>query len=78
MKSRELCATRSSPRGRKIRLELIMRWQATDGDCRVETTTEKLAQRLGRSIRKARGGKLQYKWGHNNKFARVVCEQVTE
>lgn len=59
-------------------LERIMRLQATDGDWRVETTTEKLAQRLGRSIRKARGGKLQYKWGHNNKFARVVWEQVTE
>lgn len=59
-------------------LERIMRLQVTNGDWRVETTTEKLAQRLGRSIRKARGGKLQYKWGHNNKFARVVWEQVAE
>jgi hypothetical protein len=59
-------------------LERIMRLQATNGDWRVETTTEKLAQRLGRSVRKARGGKLQYKWGHNNKFVRVVWEQRAE
>jgi hypothetical protein len=63
---------------RKNPLERIMRLQATNGDWRVETTTEKLAQRLGRSIRKARGGKLQYKWGHNNKFARVIWEQAAE
>ena len=53
-------------------LERIMRMDAANGGWRIETTTEKLAQRLGRSVRKARGGKLQYKWGHNNKFARVV------
>jgi hypothetical protein len=52
-------------------LERIMRLQASNGGWTVETTTEKLAQRLGRSIRKARGGKLVYKWGHNNKFVRV-------
>lgn len=56
-------------------LERIMHLQATDRDWRVETTTEKLAQRLGRSLRKARGGKLQYKWGHNNKFVRVYWEK---
>ncbi|HEX9147464.1 MAG TPA: hypothetical protein VGA09_24595, partial [Candidatus Binatia bacterium] len=56
-------------------LEMIMGMQETDGHWKVETTTEKLAQRLGRSIKKARGGKLAYKWGHNNKFVRVVWEQ---
>lgn len=56
-------------------LERIMHMDATDGGWRVETTTEKLAQRLGRSIKKARGGKLAYKWGHNNKFVRVVWEE---
>ena len=55
-------------------LERIMRMDAANGGWRVETTTEKLAQRLGRSIKKARGGKLAYKWGHNNKFVRVVWE----
>ena len=41
---------------------------------RIETTTEKLAQRLGRSLNKARGGKVTYKWSHRNKFARVLWE----
>jgi hypothetical protein len=59
-------------------LERIMGLHATPGDWRIETTTEKLAQRLGRSVRKARGGKLQYKWGHNNKFVRVIWEQRME
>jgi hypothetical protein len=52
-----------------------MRMDATNGGWRVETTTEKLAQRLGRSIKKARGGKLAYKWGHNNKFVRVSWQK---
>jgi hypothetical protein len=58
-------------------LERIMRVDARNGGWRVETTTEKLAQRLGRSIKKARGGELDYKWGHNNKFVRVVWEKRT-
>jgi hypothetical protein len=56
-------------------LEVIMSVQERKDEWRVQTTTEKLAQRLGRSIRKARGGKLVYKWGHNNKFLRVEWEQ---
>ena len=40
----------------------------------IETTTEKLAQRLGRSLHKARGGRVTYKWSHRNKFARVLCD----
>ena len=56
-------------------LERIMRMDARNGGWKVETTTEKLAQRLGRSIKKARGGRLEYKWGHNNKFVRVVWEK---
>jgi NMD protein affecting ribosome stability and mRNA decay len=56
-------------------LERIMRMDAANGGWRIETTTEKLAQRLGRSIKKARGGKLIYKWGYNSKFIRVVWEK---
>jgi hypothetical protein len=59
-------------------LEKIMGLQEAEGNWKVQTTTEKLAQRLGRSFKKARGGKLQYKWGHNNKFARVVWERTTK
>lgn len=56
-------------------LERIMRLATTGDDWTVETTTEKLAQRLGRSLRKARGGKVNYTWSHNNKFVRVVWDQ---
>ena len=56
-------------------LERIMLLAAAGDGWRVETTTEKLAQRLGRSLRKARGGKVAYHWSHNNKFVRVVWDQ---
>jgi hypothetical protein len=59
-------------------LERIMSVAQRDGEWKVETTTEKLAQRLGRSVRKARGGTLAYKWSHNNKFLRVVWEAKAE
>jgi hypothetical protein len=58
-------------------LERIMRME-TDGPAwRVETTTEKLAQRLGRALEKARGGKATYRWSHNNKFVRVLWVKET-
>jgi hypothetical protein len=57
-------------------LERIISVEAHNGGWKVATTTEKLAQRLGRCLRKARGGKLVYKWGHNNKFVRVFWEKV--
>jgi len=55
-------------------LERIMRVEASNGGWKVETTTEKLAQRLGRAVKKARGGKVDYKWSHNNKFVRVIWQ----
>ena len=57
-------------------LERIMLLAAAGDGWRVETTTEKLAQRLGRSLRKARGGKVAYNWSHNNKLVRVVWDQA--
>jgi hypothetical protein len=57
-------------------LERIMSVEAHNGGWKVATTTEKLAQRLGRCLRNARGGKLVYKWGHNNKFVRVYWEKA--
>jgi hypothetical protein len=59
-------------------LERIMRIEADRDGWRVETSTEKLAQRLGRSLRKARGGKVSYHWSHNNKFVRVFWENRSE
>ena len=55
-------------------LERILAVVNDAGGMRVETTTEKLAQRLGRCLNKARGGKVTYKWSHRNKFARVFWE----
>ena len=56
-------------------LERIMRIETDRDEWKVETTTEKLAQRLGRCVRKARGGKVVFKWSHNRKFARVLWQK---
>ena len=37
----------------------------------VETTTERLAQRLGRAVYRAYKGDLQFRWAEMNKFVRV-------
>jgi hypothetical protein len=58
-------------------LERIMRLEQARGDWKIETTTEKLAQRLGRAVKKARGGKVLYKWSHNNKFVRVYWQKAS-
>ena len=57
-------------------LERIMGLHESNGSWKVDTTTEKLAQRLWRSIKKARGGEVAFKWSHNNKFVRVVWEKA--
>ncbi len=45
---------------------------APDGDLLVvETTTEKLAQHLGRAIYKAYKGDLNFRWSEMDKFVRV-------
>ncbi|HEY2990500.1 MAG TPA: BCAM0308 family protein [Candidatus Binatia bacterium] len=56
-------------------LERIIVIAANGAGWKVTTTTENLAQRLGRCLEKARGGKVTYKWSHNNKFARVLWEK---
>jgi len=35
------------------------------------TTDEKLAQRIGREIRKACGGSVEYRWSEDTKLLRV-------
>ena len=57
-------------------LEKIIRIRVNGDKWVVETTTEKLAQRLGRTLRKARGGRVDYRWSHNNKFVRVYWHRV--
>ena len=46
---------------------------APEGDDKlvVETTTEKLAQHLGRAVYKAYKGDLSFQWGEPNRFVRV-------
>lgn len=42
----------------------------------ISTTNEKLAQRLGRAIKKAFHGEVEYHWSHDNKLARVDWERA--
>ncbi len=42
----------------------------------ISTTNEKLAQRLGRAIRKAFQGEVSYNWSHDNKLVRVDWERA--
>ncbi len=46
------------------------------GNMVISTTNEKLAQRLGRAIKKAFHGEVTYQWSHDNKLARVDWERV--
>jgi len=69
LQNEERAAREKNPLGRIMGIE-----QGNHG-WKIQTTTEKLAQRLGRAVRKARGGKLDYKWSHNNKFVRVTWEK---
>ena len=41
------------------------------GSIIVSTTNEKLAQRLGRAVKKAFHGDVSYRWSHDNKLVRV-------
>jgi hypothetical protein len=56
-------------------LERIMSLSEEDGRLEITTTNEKLAQRIGRELRKACGGTVTYGWSHNNKFVRVQWER---
>ncbi|WP_456432282.1 BCAM0308 family protein [Thermosulfuriphilus sp.] len=42
-----------------------------DGKIIIETTSERLAQRLGRAVYKAYKGDLEFRWAHQDKFVRV-------
>ncbi len=66
LRNEEARAREKNPLGR------VMRVSETKEGWTLETTTEKLAQRLGRALGKARGGSVDYAWSHNNKFVRVT------
>jgi hypothetical protein len=45
--------------------------QSENGGAKVETTTEHLAQRIGRALEKAYDGEVEYTFSHENKVVRV-------
>jgi hypothetical protein len=46
------------------------------GSLVISTTNERLAQRLGRAIKKAFHGEVAYNWSHDNKLVRVDWERA--
>ena len=58
-------ATRNNP------LERVMTIRTRPDGADIETTTEHFAQRLGRHLERAFHGKIEYKWSHKDKLARI-------
>lgn len=52
-------------------MERIIDLRTTEDEWVVETTNEKLAQRIGRAVYRAYKGDLDYHWGGGNHLARV-------
>ena len=52
-------------------LERILSLREEDGCLVIETSTEKLAQKIGRAIHKAHKGEIDYQWGDGNHLARI-------
>jgi NMD protein affecting ribosome stability and mRNA decay len=53
-------------------LERVMKVKENGyGSIIISTTNEKLAQRIGRAIKKAFHGEVAYHWSHDNKLVRV-------
>jgi hypothetical protein len=52
-------------------LARIIDWKKAKGRLTVTTTTEHLAQHLGRSLKRAYDGDVRYDFSHENKLARV-------
>jgi len=66
LQNEESAARRSNP------LERIMAVETNGTATMVQTTNEKLAQRLGKAVHRAYGGELDYKWSEDTKLARVT------
>ncbi|RMH08311.1 MAG: ATPase [Nitrospirae bacterium] len=59
-------------RARRINpLERIITMHVLPDGAEIETTTERLAQRIGRQVKRAFHGTVQYKWSHKDKLVRV-------
>lgn len=56
-------------------LERLISVYDHEGALIVETTTEKLAQRIGSRLQHSHKGEVQYKWSRQNRFIRVEWER---
>lgn len=56
-------------------LERVMDIREEEGSLVIETTNEKLAQRIGRQIHKAHHGHVDYRWSDTNHLVRVYWER---
>lgn len=61
--------------GRSVADRIIKMTEEAKDRLVVETTTEKLAQHLGRAIYKAYKGDLDFRWSEMNKFVRVYWQR---
>lgn len=52
-------------------LERVIEIGRTDSGLTIQTTNEKLAQKIGRSIHKAYSGDVEYKWSEDTRLVRV-------
>ena len=59
-------------------LERIISIRERNGNLEVETTTEKLAQRIGKRLHQAHHGTVAYKWSRDNRLIRVDWERDLE
>ena len=70
IRNEEADSLRDNPLGRIIDL------REEEGCLVVETSNEKLAQKIGRSLHKAHKGETQYHWGDRNQLVRVDWERA--
>lgn len=66
VKNKEVQASHMNP------LERIIGITDKNGGIEITTTTEKLAQMIGRLLNKSYNGEVEYKWSSDVKLARVV------
>lgn len=66
VKNKETQASHLNP------LERIIEIAEKNGGMEITTTTEKLAQMIGRMLNKSYDGEVEYKWSSDVKLARVV------
>jgi hypothetical protein len=57
-------------------LERIIDIREESGSLIIETTNEKLAQRIGRSVHRAHKGEVDYRWSGDNNLVRVYWERA--